>query len=128
MGTTSLWPLAVFFIAVVALAGVMLGLSHFLGERHRERTTGQPFESGIKVTGSARVRFDVKFYLIAVFFVVFDLEALFIFSWAVSFREVGWMGYFEILVFIGVLLAGLVYLWRLGALELRTEKQQERGT
>jgi NADH-quinone oxidoreductase subunit A len=111
----------------MALAAIMLGLSYILGERHRERATGQPYESGIKPTGTARVRFDVKFYLIAVFFVVFDLEALFIFSWAVALREVGWLGYAEILVFIGILLAGLVYLWRLGALELRTTKQQKRG-
>jgi NADH-quinone oxidoreductase subunit A len=127
VGTAPLWPLAVFFFVVIALAGVMLGLSHILGERHKERTTAQPFESGIKATGSARVRFDVKFYLIAVFFVVFDLEALFIFLWAVSLREVGWMGYIEILIFIGVLLAGLVYLWRLGALELRTARQHKNG-
>lgn len=105
----------------------MLGLSHVLGERHKERTTAQPFESGIKATGSARVRFDVKFYLMGVFFVVFDLEALFIFLWAVSLREVGWTGYVEILIFIGVLLAGLVYLWRLGALELRTARQHKHS-
>ena len=124
MGTTPLWPLVVFFFVVLALAGIMLGLSSLLGERHRERATAQPYESGILPTGSARVRFDVKFYLIAVFFVVFDLEALFIFSWAVALREIGWPGYLEILIFIVVLLAGLVYLWRLGALELRTSKQR----
>lgn len=128
MGTEPLWPLVVFFFVVLALAGIMLTLSFLLGERHRERATGQPYESGIKATGTARVRFDVKFYLIAVFFVVFDLEALFIFSWAVALREIGWLGYLEIVIFITVLLAGLVYLWRLGALELRTSKQQKHGT
>jgi NADH-quinone oxidoreductase subunit A len=100
----------------------MLGLSFLLGERHRERATGQPYESGVPVTGSARLRFDVRFYLIAVFFVIFDLEAVFIFGWAVDLRELGWPGYVEIVIFIGVLLAGLVYLWRLGALEMRKKR------
>jgi NADH-quinone oxidoreductase subunit A len=105
----------------------MIVISFFLGERHKERTTGEPYESGIIATSSARVRFDVRFYLIAVFFVIFDLEALFIFAWALALRELGWTGYLEILIFIGVLVAALVYLWRIGALEMRTAKQQERG-
>jgi NADH-quinone oxidoreductase subunit A len=119
---SALWPFALYFFAVVALVGVMLGLSFLLGERHRERATGQPYESGMPVTGSARLRFDVRFYLIAVFFVIFDLEAVFIFGWAVDLRELGWPGYVEIVIFIGVLLAGLVYLWRLGALEMRKKR------
>ncbi len=64
-----------------------------LGERHREKQTDEPYESGIVSTGTARVRFDIKFYLIAMFFVIFDLEAVFIFAWAVSIRETGWTGY-----------------------------------
>ncbi|MGB6067347.1 MAG: NADH-quinone oxidoreductase subunit A [Desulfomonilaceae bacterium] len=121
---TALWPLAVYFFAVLALVAAMIGISFFLGEHHKERTTGQPYESGILITSSARVRFDVRFYLIAVFFVIFDLEAIFIFAWAVALRELGWTGYMEIVVFIGVLLAALVYLWRIGALELRTTRQK----
>ncbi len=113
----TLWVLAVYFFAVVALVTFMILLSFVLGERHRERATGEPYESGILSTGTARLRFDVKFYLVAVFFVVFDLEAVFIFAWAVSIREVKWAGYVEILIFIGVLMAALIYLWRLGALE-----------
>ncbi|MDA8077511.1 MAG: NADH-quinone oxidoreductase subunit A [Nitrospiraceae bacterium] len=95
----------------------MLGLSHVLGQRHRERATAEPYESGVASTGTARLRFDVKFYLIAMFFVIFDVEAAFIFAWAIAFREAGWTGYMGILVFIGVLLALLVYLWRLGGLD-----------
>ncbi|WP_435051220.1 NADH-quinone oxidoreductase subunit A [Desulfomonile tiedjei] len=102
----------------MGLIGLIIGISFLLGQRHRERATDQPYESGMVITGSARTLFDVRFYLIAVFFVIFDLEAVFIFSWAVAVRELGWPGYIEILVFIGVLLAGLVYLWRIGALEL----------
>lgn len=115
--TITLWPLAVYFAAVIALVTFMITLSYFLGQRHRERATGKPYESGIVSTGTARVRFDVKFYLIAMFFVIFDLEAVFIFAWAVALRELGWAGYFEVLIFIGVLVAILIYLWRLGALE-----------
>ena len=113
----SLWPLALYALLVVGLVGLMLGLSYVLGERHRARTTGEPYESGVRVVGPAWVPRDVSFYLVAVFFVIFDLEAVFIFSWTVAVRELGWMGFIEVLIFIGVLLAGLVYLWRIGALE-----------
>jgi len=121
------WPLALYFFAVVALVGLMIGLSRLLGERHRERTTGEPYESGIPGTGTARLRFDVRFYLIAVFFVIFDLEAVFVFGWAVAVRELGWTGYVTILVFIGVLLAALAYLWRVGALDLRAARRVEEA-
>jgi NADH-quinone oxidoreductase subunit A len=117
---TPLWPLAVYFGAVIAVVIGMITVSYLLGERHREKQTAEPYESGIISTGTARVRFDIKFYLIAMFFVIFDLEAVFIFAWAVSIRETGWPGYIEMLIFIGVLAATLVYLWRLKALEWRT--------
>jgi len=115
--TNALWPLGVYFLAVVIIVSLMIVLSSLLGERHREKQTDEPYESGIVSTGTARVRFDIKFYLIAMFFVIFDLEAVFIFAWAVSIRENGWPGYGEMLVFIGILTATLVYLWRIGALE-----------
>lgn len=114
---TSLWPLAVYFGAILLVVFSIVTLSYFLGERHREKQTNEPYESGIASTGSARVRFDIKFYLVAMFFVLFDLEAVFIFAWAVSLREHGWPGYLEMLFFIGVLTASLVYLWRINALE-----------
>ena len=114
---TVLWPLAVYFAAVIIIVTCMITLSYVLGERHRDKQTNEPYESGIRSTGTARVRFDIKFYLIAMFFVIFDLEAVFIFAWAVSIREAGWPGYTEMLLFISVLVAALVYLWRLRALE-----------
>ncbi len=95
----------------------MLGVSYVLGQRHRERETGDPYEGGIVSTGSARVRLSVKFYRVAMFFVIFDLEAVFLFAWAVAARELGWAGYAEALVFVGILVAVLVYLWRSGALD-----------
>jgi NADH-quinone oxidoreductase subunit A len=122
----SLWPLALYFILVVVLAAVMLGVSYVLGQRHNDRATGSPYEAGIVSEGSAHVRLSAKFYLVAMFFVVFDLEAVFIFAWAVAVREVGWVGYCEILVFIGVLLGTLVYLWRVGALEWSTARKRTR--
>jgi NADH-quinone oxidoreductase subunit A len=113
----TLWPLALYAALVFIVVGAMLGLSYILGERHKDRATDQPYESGIVTTGSARLKLSVKYYLVAVFFVIFDLEAAFIFAWAVAFRQLGWTGYLEVVVFIGILLAGLVYLWRSGALD-----------
>ena len=114
-----LWPLAVYLVIVLALVVAMLGLSFVLGQRHHERATDSPYESGILSQGSARVRLSAKFYLVAMFFVIFDLEAVFLFAWAVSVRETGWAGYGEAAVFIAVLLATLVYLSRVGALDWR---------
>ncbi len=117
LASTALWPLIVYFGLVVFTVVSMIGISFVLGERHQERRTGEPYESGNVPTGSARLRFPVKYYLVAMFFVIFDLEAAFLFAWAVSVRESGWMGFFEALVFVGVLLIALFYLWRQGALQ-----------
>ncbi|HKT10246.1 MAG TPA: NADH-quinone oxidoreductase subunit A [Terriglobia bacterium] len=112
-----LWPLVVFFIATLLVPAGMIILSSALGQQHNEHATGSPYEAGIVSEGTAEARFSIKFYLIAMFFVVFDLEAVFIFSWAIATREVGWAGYLEILFFTVILVATLVYLWRLGALD-----------
>ena len=127
MPTTPLWPLVIYFFLVIALVAGLLGISSLLGQKHRQRATGKPYESEMPLTGSARMRLDVKFYLVAVFFVIFDLEAVFIFSWAVALREVGWLGYLEVVLFIGILFAGLVYLWRVGAIDLKTPKQRQQN-
>ncbi len=109
--------LAVYCGALILLVALMVGLSYALGPRHHAPATVQPFESGIVVVGDAHVRFPVQFYLIAMFFVVFDLEAVFIYAWAVAAREAGWTGYVEVMIFIGILAAARAYLRRLGALE-----------
>ena len=119
-----LWPLGVYLAIVVMLVVAMLGLSFVLGQRHHNRATGTPYESGILSQGSARVRLSAKFYLVAMFFVIFDLEAVFIFAWAIAVRETGWTGYAEASVFIAVLLATLVYLGRVGALDWRQESRR----
>jgi len=103
------WPFLVYALAVILIAGIMTGLSYILGEIHKEKLTGEPFESGIPPTGNARLRFSSHFYLIAIFFVIFDLDAVFILVWAISFRELGLSGYLGILVFIGILIAVLAY-------------------
>ena len=103
------WPFLLYALAVLLIVGLMLGLSHILGERHNEKTTGVPYESGIPPTGNARLRFSSHFYLIAIFFVIFDLDAVFILVWAASFRELGLTGYIGISIFIGILVAVLVY-------------------
>ena len=113
----TIWPLAVYFGVAILIVTSMIGVSYVLGQRHSEPATQSPFESGIVSTGSAHVRLSVKFYLIAMFFVVFDLEAVFIFLWAVGGRELGWAGYRELLIFVGVLAVTLAYLWRTGALD-----------
>ena len=120
----TLWPLALYFASVCVLVSGMLGLSYILGERHHDHATNDPYESGIVSTGSARLRLDVRFYLIAMFFVIFDLETVFVIAWAIGVREIGWTGYAEVLVFVGVLLATLAYLWRMGALDWAARRMQ----
>ena len=121
------WPLAVYTILVGLLVMAMLSMSFVLGQRHHDRATGSPYESGILSEGSARARFSAKFYLISMFFVIFDLEAVFLFAWAVAVRETGWAGYAEALLFIMVLLATLAYLWRVGALDWRQGSRRIAG-
>jgi NADH-quinone oxidoreductase subunit A len=113
----TVWPLLLYFALVVILVAATLAISYVLGERHNQKATGEPYESGIVPTGSAEIRFPVKYYLVGMFFVIFDLEAVFVYAWAVSFRGSGWVGFGEMAFFIGILLAGLAYLWRIGALD-----------
>ena len=112
-----LWPLLLYTGAVVLLVSIIVGLSYVLGQRHKETETDDPFESGIKITGDARIRFPVHFYIVAMFFVIFDLEAVFIIAWAISLKDAGWTGYIGVLVFIFILIAVLVYEWKIGALD-----------
>lgn len=117
MDIGNLWPLLVYAIVVFILVIFILLVSYVLGEKTHGRATNDIFESGIVTVGYARLRFPPKFYLIAMFFVIFDLETVFLFAWAIAFRETGWPGYIEASIFIGVLLASLAYLWRLGGLD-----------
>jgi NADH-quinone oxidoreductase subunit A len=102
----------------------MLGLSFFLGQKINRKYKNTPFESGIISVGSAQFRISVHFYLTAILFIIFDLEVVFLFAWAVAVEQAGWPGFIEISVFIFILIVALVYLWRIGALDWRTETQR----
>jgi NADH-quinone oxidoreductase subunit A len=115
--TIPLWPLLLYGAIVLGLVCIMLGLSFVLGQRHSERATNEPYEGGILSTGSARLRFSSQFYLIAMLFVIFDVETIFIFSWAIAFKELGWFGYFGVGIFVILLFVVLIYEWRNGALD-----------
>ena len=117
---------ATYLIAIALVCTLMLTASYFLGGRYRGRAKHEPFESGIVSVGSARMRLSAKFYLTAMFFVIFDVEALFLYAWAVSVREVGWLGFIEVVIFIFVLFVGLIYLWRLGALDWAPDSRKHR--
>lgn len=123
-----MWPLLVYFAAVILIVVGMLAVSYVLGQRHNDRATGAPYEAGIVSEGSARVRFSAKFYLVAMFFVVFDVEAAFIFAWAIVAREAGWTAFWEVVIFTVILISALIYLWRIRALEWATVPRESDST
>jgi NADH-quinone oxidoreductase subunit A len=104
-------------VAVSAVVVSMVGISYIAGGRRKHRSTMPPYEGGMNPTGSTHVHLSVSYYLVAMFFLIFDLEAAFIFAWAVSLKKAGWPAFVEMSVFIAVLMAGLVYLWHEGALD-----------
>jgi NADH-quinone oxidoreductase subunit A len=122
---SALLSLAAYLDAVVLLIGLLMAVTHLTGERHFERGTGVPYESGIPPTGSARLRFSADFYLVAMFFVIFDISAVFLFAWAVAARELRWPGYIAILIFMLETVVGLAYLWRMGAFDWGARRLRE---
>jgi len=106
-----------FTLAIFAMVAVMIGLSWGLGPRRRGGADKNPFESGILPAHDTSVRFPAQFYLVAMFFVIFDLEMVFVFAWAVAVRPAGWAGYGGMVAFLILLLLALAYLWRSGGLE-----------
>src|SRR5438128_1342409 len=111
MHSTNLGPLLLFAGVVAVLLAVILSLSYILGQRHHDRSTDLPYEGGVQQTGSARLRFSAQFYLVAMLFVIFDVEAVFLMLWALGFNELGWRGYFGAALFIGQLVVVLIYEW-----------------
>ena len=107
----------VYIGSVLGIAGVLVLVSWLLGQKHKEKVTDEPYESGIAPTGSPRVPFNIDFYLVGLLFVIFDLEAAFLFAWAVAARKLGWQGYGAVMVFVAILVVGLIYEWRQGALD-----------
>jgi NADH-quinone oxidoreductase subunit A len=112
-----IFSLALYVVMVVVLVGVLLFLCGWLGERKTTSEKSTPYECGVIPTGSAWFRYPVPFFRVAVFFLIFDLETVFIFAWAVAFEELGWMGWLQITFFILVLLLSLFYIWKKGGLD-----------
>jgi len=119
-----IWPLALFLMLLCGLIVMMLTLPTLLGGKRVSRAVNEPYECGIVPVGSTHFRMPIPFYLFAIFFVIFDLEVVFLFAWAVAVKETGWLGFSEALIFIIILFVPLIYLWRLGALDWRTERQK----
>jgi NADH-quinone oxidoreductase subunit A len=115
--TSPYLPVVIHFLAVVALTSAILGLSAWVGVKRPSRAKLTPYECGIPPVGNARERFSVSFYLVAMLFILFDVEAVFFYPWAVVFKSLKWFGFLEMLLYIGILLAGYVYIWKKGALD-----------
>ncbi|MEW6442412.1 MAG: NADH-quinone oxidoreductase subunit A [bacterium] len=129
-GALSPWAPGVFSLAaygalVVLLTVALLALASWLGERKSTPEKLRPYESGIIPTGTARLRYPVPFYLVAIFFLIFDVEGAFIFSWAVAFPDLSLGGFLQMAFFIVLLLLGLVYIWRKGGFEWGTGRRKD---
>jgi len=110
-------PILVYLLIAVGLVGVIVLMSELLGKKRHTPAKDLPYECGMDPIGDARHRYTVRFYVIAMFFVVFDIEAIFLYPWGVIFRSLGWFGLVEMAIFIGILVVGLAYVWGKGALE-----------
>src|SRR6202050_5883172 len=111
------FPVLVQALIAMVLAAALITISYVFGKRIRNRVKDMPYESGIVPTGDARQRFSVKFYLVGMLFILFDIEAIFLYPWAVVYRELLMPGFFEMLVFIALVLSGFFYIWKKGALD-----------
>ena len=110
-------PVLLHFLIVSGLAAAIIGLSALVGPKLRNAVKLAPYECGIAPVGTARERFSVKFYLVAMLFILFDVEVIFFFPWAIVFRELGWFGFIEMGTYVGILMAGYIYAWKKGALD-----------
>jgi NADH-quinone oxidoreductase subunit A len=111
------FPVLVQAIIAMGLAAGLLSVSYLLGKKVRNRVKDMPYESGIVPTGDARQRFSVKFYLVAMLFILFDIEAIFLYPWVVVYRELKMVAFVEMLVFVVLILSGFFYIWKKGALD-----------
>jgi len=110
-------PIAILVLIAVILAGVVIGLGHLFGPRRPTSRKSMPYESGMRPIGPGTRQMPVRFYLIAVLFILFDIEVIFFLPWAVVFRKLGLFGLVEMFIFILILLVGYIYAWKKGALE-----------
>lgn len=110
-------PVLVHLVFVVAIAAALLGLSAWVGVKRPSREKLSPYECGIPPVGDARGRFSISFYLVAMLFILFDVEAVFLYPWAVVYKSLKWFGFVEMFLYIAILLAGYFYIWKKGALD-----------
>ncbi len=110
-------PILIFIGIAVALSAVCIGGSWLIGKQKPDAEKNAAYECGFDAFGDARSKFDVRFYLVAILFIIFDLEVAFLFPWAVSLGKIGMFGFWSMMVFLGVLTIGFIYEWRKGALE-----------
>jgi NADH-quinone oxidoreductase subunit A len=115
------FPVLVQIAIAVVVAGALVALSFLLGKRVKDRVKDSPYECGIAPTGSARERFSVKFYLVGIVFILFDIEAVFLYPWAVVYRELKMFAFVEMLLFIILIVVGFFYVWKKGALDWSIE-------
>jgi NADH-quinone oxidoreductase subunit A len=120
------FPVLIQIVIAIAVAGAMIGLSALLGRRVRDPVKMMPYESGMQPVGNARERFSVKFYLVAMVFIVFDIEAIFLYPWAVVYRELKLFAFFEMLLFVVLVLCGFFYIWKKGVLDWSTDEQRRQ--
>jgi NADH-quinone oxidoreductase subunit A len=120
------FPVLIQAILAVVIAAALILISYSFGKRVRNKVKDMPYESGIVPTGDARGRFSVKFYLVAMLFILFDIEAIFLYPWAVVYRELKMFGFIEMLVFVVLILSGFFYIWKKGALEWAPPGRQGR--
>jgi len=111
------FPVLVQVVIALGLAAGLIGVSALLGKRAKSPQKDTPYESGMVPTGSARERFSVKFYLVGMVFILFDIEAIFLYPWAVVYRQLKLFGFFEMLIFVALVMIGFFYVWRKGALD-----------
>jgi len=119
------FPVFVQFIIAIGLAAVLVGGSSLLGKRVKSPLKDTPYESGMAPVGSARERFSVKFYLVGMIFILFDIEAVFLYPWAVVYRDLKMFGFFEMLVFVAVVMIGFFYVWKKGALDWSADRSDK---
>jgi NADH-quinone oxidoreductase subunit A len=112
-----IFSLVIFGLLILVLIGLLLFIAAWIGEKKPGVEKARAYESGIIPTGEARLRYPVPFYLVAIFFLLFDVEGAYIFSWAIAWEKLGWAGWLQISFFIAVLILGLVYVWVKGGLE-----------
>jgi NADH-quinone oxidoreductase subunit A len=119
------FPVLVQILIAMVVAGAMIGLSALLGRHVKDPIKSIPYESGMKPVGNARERFSVKFYLVAMVFIVFDIEAIFLYPWAVIYRQLKLFAFFEMLIFIGLVLCGFYYIWKKGVLNWSIDESRK---